>query len=73
MKISSKIKIRKPRPSTGRPPKYPWAEMAVGDSFYVPGMTASQMSSAWRRAKDKLGHEYSARSERSGVRVWRVK
>jgi len=73
IKIRRNVPIKPPRPSTGRPPKYPWADMRVGDSFYVPGMTPSQMSSAWRRARAKLGHKYSARTERDGVRVWRIK
>ena len=56
--------------------KYPFEEMALGDSFFVPGRTISQMSAVSCAASRRTKHKYSCRSRRenatNGIRVWRV-
>lgn len=56
-----------------RQEKHPWGSLAVGDSFFVPGMTRNNLSSALINARRKYGADYVTRSENDGVRVWRVK
>ena len=60
----------------GRIPKYPWASMAVGDSFFVPGKGANDLLGAARPRK-LLGEKHTCRTLTEngvkGVRVWRVK
>ena len=58
----------------GRPPKYPWYDMEVGDSFF--SRTISMPSSV--NAKNRQGRSQfacKAWTERgkTGYRVWRVK
>ncbi len=66
-----------PPPRT-RASKYPWAEMEVGDSFFVEA-TAEEMKSrsanlsrgATTIAK-QLGCRFTVRKVTGGVRVWRT-
>ena len=58
---------------------YPWKDMEVGDSFYVPartdeGVTKLQVatSSTAIGAGKRLKTRYTVRQEGEGVRVWRV-
>jgi hypothetical protein len=53
--------------------KYPFGQMKVGDSFFVPDTTPALVSgsrSYWTR---KTGAKYAARTVDGGVRFWRVK
>lgn len=53
--------------------RYPFAEMAVGDSFLVSGERSPQKASSacvWTAKKD--GRKYVSRTVEGGVRVWRV-
>jgi hypothetical protein len=69
------IKIDKnvPIPETsGAGALYPFAEMEVGDSFYVEGKTTAQLqnsASHWRKRK---GWKFRTRTEDKGARIWRV-
>jgi len=60
----------------GAPTKYPFATMAVGDSFSVtPKSQKNFQSSVWRlaMAQRKLGKTFATRSYKDGsVRVWRT-
>jgi len=47
---------------------YPWNEMAVGDSFFIPD---TKNYSAAYQAK-KLGFKVTTRRENGGVRIWRI-
>lgn len=57
--------------------KYPWHDLAIGDSFFVPGKLITQMSVTEpnRRLKPR---KFTARTRtlkddgEEGVRVWRV-
>ena len=65
-------------PHRGRPTLYPWANMNVGDSFFVPDVPGRKrnrgISAANNRAFDpKIKEKYATRSVEGGVRIWRVK
>ena len=48
--------------------KYPFAEMEVGDSFFVPKKRTIQTKSA----ATQLGFKFKVRHVDGGCRVWRV-
>lgn len=48
---------------------YPWREMEIGDSFFVPGKTANQMSPSCGRVGRELNAKFAVRQEANGVRV----
>lgn len=52
--------------------KYPWRQMEIGDSFFVCGLKAAQLSGTAHNAAKITGFKFAARSEPGGVRVWRV-
>ena len=69
--ISSNIPI--PEPRFGRRPKYPWRQMQIGDSFFVPKKKTPFMAGiAWNQ-KRRHGTEWTCRAEDGGVWVLRVK
>ncbi len=62
----------------GRPPKYPWRGMSVGDSFFVPGYSREMHNNLIRSAAQALGSGRVAtrkltENDEVGVRVWRLK
>lgn len=70
--------------SPGRPTKYPWHSVEVGDSFFVPGMSTCKSQPDGRRRfacnngeKWVSGSKWTMRNATKdgvqGVRVWRVK
>lgn len=58
--------------------KYPFREMEIGDSFFVPAeeitvrKLVQRMSTAVSRAARNTGCKFAVRSDDAGVRVWRV-
>jgi len=52
--------------------KYPWLQMEVGDSFFVPGVTCKEFRTQPSSAGRRYGRKYASRSVDGGVRVWRV-
>ena len=50
--------------------KYPWAEMKVGDSFFVPVKVPSDINITGARLN--TGFKFVRRTVDGGVRVWRV-
>jgi hypothetical protein len=52
-------------------PKYPWANMAIGDSFLVPGAKSGWWS-AYHKAGRRLGRTFIVRTTPEGLRCWRV-
>jgi hypothetical protein len=57
----------------GRPPKYPWATMKIGDSFLFPDHLKSQ--SCYNIAKYgglRNGVKFSVRKTDEGYRCWRI-
>ncbi|MEI2419605.1 hypothetical protein V6O07_04980 [Arthrospira platensis SPKY2] len=59
-----------------RTSKYPYAQLDVGDSFFVPGTTTKSLGSAAANAAKKLGVVFATRTVTengvTGVRIWRV-
>jgi hypothetical protein len=66
--------------NNGRPEKYPWRSLEMGQSFLVPydtGKTKAEMAKkisnrAFDAQKRLGGRKFSVRSTDEGVRVWRV-
>jgi hypothetical protein len=54
--------------------KYPFADMEVGDSFFVPGATPVRLTNAANSLKQCYGwkRSFSARKVDGGARIWRV-
>lgn len=78
--IESGVKIPEFVDGRGRKEKYPFSELEVGDSFFVPDSTfesetalkrlRSTVSSANSRFKGE--RKFIVRGEDDGARVWRV-
>ena len=70
-KISTKVK-------PGRPMKYPWPNMNVGDSIFFPDEPKGSISlpavscSVWGSSQSP-SRKFAKRSIDGGVRIWRVK
>lgn len=71
MRVESGIPYRDGR-KDGRKPKYPWAEMQVGDSFFVDDVSANTMRHNAKYQSGKTGKTFKAAIEGDGVRVWRL-
>lgn len=52
---------------------YPYRDMQVGDSFFVPDKAPRHISHSYTRAGYALGFKFSARKVDGGCRVWRIK
>ena len=66
-----------PPDARGLTNKYPWNDMKVGDSFFVPDRPdgrRSALSSSVNYQHKKSGNtvKYATRKVTGGVRVWRV-
>ena len=61
---------------TGGNYKYPWEELAIGDSFFVQNKTINSMASLAYKTAKRLNMKFTCRSvtenEHAGVRVWRI-
>lgn len=58
------------------PPKagrdgYPYAELEIGESFFVPNATTRQFSSP-SQARKRLKRGFTVRTVEGGIRVWRT-
>lgn len=52
--------------------KYPFRQLEIGESFFIPDTTQANIATmAWRWSK-KLGRKYETRKRPGGVRVWRT-
>lgn len=60
-----------PMPTSARA-KYPFAEMAVGDSFGVPDGEARRVRGAASDYGRRNGMRFSVKAHEGGYRVWRV-
>jgi len=67
--------IQRPKERQGNR-KYPWRDLMVEDSFFVPGVSVERMSSSAVRMARRLGGKFTCctRTENGqrGVRVWRI-
>ena len=58
--------------TNGRPEKYPWRQMEVGDSFFAEEMPLKRASTyAWEAGR-RTGRKFACRRQENGVRIWRV-
>ena len=71
MKIEKNI--RPPELARGKPPKYPFSKMEVGDSVFVEGavMCGKEYQAASKVGAYK-GWKFSGRTVDGGLRIWRV-
>lgn len=58
--------------AAGRKPKYPWAEMKIGDSFLSEAKGPNALTHVRSCAQNKTGFRFITRTTPEGVRVWRV-
>lgn len=74
--MTGKFKIEKGVPMPAYRGKYPFSEMAVGDSFTVPlAQRNIVLSSAqhWRKRTMNLGWKFSTRTvDDKTARIWRI-
>lgn len=66
----------KSMPRVMRPRRYPWDKLIVGQTFFVPGRTPSQLASARAYAESRLGREFQCwlaeKHGRTGTTVLRL-
>ena len=56
----------------GRPSKYPWNRLEVGDSFVVEDQSRNTMAATARYHTVRTGKTFKAATEGKTVRVWRL-
>ena len=66
------ITIDKGVPLQTQRQKYPFAQMAIGDSFFVAGSTTRRLSAAVSYWDKHHGTKCTVRKVDGGVRVWRI-
>ena len=73
--ISVEKGVPLPPEKRGRPTRYPWDEMNVGDSFLYSKRHAMSRhaSSAASSAGRSRGWTFTTRKVPEGVRIWRIK
>lgn len=61
-------------PRATAPDRYPFPEMDVGDSFFVPEevLKRASVQAASLRAGKRYGCKFSTRAVEGGCRVWRI-
>lgn len=70
--MTFEIEHNVPVPSgRGRPGKYPWRQMGLGDSFVIPNCTDGARSGLYGSA-GRAGIKIKYAREGKNVRVWRV-
>ena len=72
-KIEKGVPIPPRRQSGGAPMKYPWKDLQIGDSFFVPKQTVHPFSGQANTTGKRFNMKFTLRAENGGVRVWRVK
>ncbi len=76
--MSDMLKIDKDVPipyARGRHSQYPFADMEVGDSFFVPtspGRKVSASVNSWNRTHPDKPFKFTCRTVEGGTRVWRI-
>jgi len=74
--MNAQFKIEKgiPLPKAGRQTKWPFVDMAVGDSVFIEGQGSDGNAyAAARKLKKRYGREFIAKAINGGVRIWRIK
>lgn len=74
-KIDPNIPVPKIAQGGGRPKKYPFAAMIVGDSFFAPTVNRQALATAARRFAihgEKFLIRTATENEVRGSRIWRI-
>ena len=67
------FKIEKGKPLPPRNARYPFSEMEIGDSIYVPNQTTrGAVGQAARNYGHRNGVKFATRTDDKGVRIWRI-
>ena len=61
-----------PIPKSPRRSKYPFREMAVGDSFFLPNRNNKQIAGLQGMAFKQTGFRFRIQREGTGWRMWRI-
>jgi hypothetical protein len=72
LKVEKGVPVPQKESGAGRKALYPWRNMNVGDSFFVPGKTVYQFTGHLSSAKQATGFTFTQRRVDGGVRVWRI-
>ena len=64
--------VKMPELSRGHQGKYPWDEMEVGDSFFIPRDAISGNASQLARHRKARGEAHTVRKVEGGWRIWRT-
>jgi hypothetical protein len=64
------FEIEKNIPFPSRHGKYPFGDMEIGDSIFVPGMRVTDLSSSLAYQK-QFGKKFISRTVNGGTRIWR--
>lgn len=77
--VESGVPLPESPHARGRQPIYPWRDLNVGESFFVPckegegpRILIRRITPTAYKAGRKLGKTFTSRSMPDGVRVWRV-
>jgi len=68
MKIEKGVDV----PSERKRLSYPYAQMDVGDSFFIKDVALQTICNANYRYGSKHGVKFTARKQDGGIRVWRI-
>ena len=71
-KIEDDFAIPAERQPRTRRSKYPWAQLEVGQSFFVDGALLRSKSSTASHAGRRSQKKFLVRAADGGVRVWRL-
>lgn len=78
VKIEKGVPIPSVKRSTGKrknTSKYKVEKMEVGDSVYVPGIESKSIHAYlyyWRTRHNHPDYKFTVRSDKNGVRFWRI-
>jgi hypothetical protein len=61
-----------PIPMPRKRHNYPYAELQIGESFYVENVKMQSLCNLNRRHGKTMGRKFVCRREGVGVRIWRV-
>ena len=66
------MKIRSDIPEPKRKRKYPFAEMKIGESVWIPDISQQNVTAYVYSLKDLRQKKFTTQKQRGGVRVWRT-
>jgi hypothetical protein len=71
-KIESSVPMPKPRERRGRPQRYPWESMGVGDSFVARGVSRNSIRTTATYHETRRGWRFQVEPEGANFRVFRI-